>query len=84
MLLLTQGESLVEGSQFLRRIVSADFQYFGACELFTTFFVWVPSMALKPLSTHAVRGSDLIQLPPQVIILDRHAVCSAPMVGFPT
>jgi hypothetical protein len=80
----TSHESFTEGGEFLRRIVSADFQYLGACEFITTFVIRVPSMAFKPLPTGGVPGRDLIQLPPQVVILHRFAVCCAPIVGFPT
>jgi hypothetical protein len=64
--------------------VSADLLYLGTCELITTFVIRVPSMAFKPLPTDAMPGSDLIKLPPQVIILYGFTVYGAPIVGFPT
>ena len=80
----TGHESVTEGGEFLRRIVSADFLYFGTCELISPFVIRVPSMAFKPLPIDAVAGSDLIKLPPQVVILDGFTVYGAPIVGFPT
>ena len=80
----TGHESFTEGCEFLRRIVSADFLYLGACELITTFVIRVPSMPFKPLPTDAVPGSDLIKLSPQVIVLDGFTVYGAPVVGLPT
>jgi len=64
--------------------VSADFLYFHPCELIITFVVGISSMTLEPLPIDAVPGRDLIKLSPQVIIFNRLAVCSAPVIGFPT
>ena len=80
----TGHESFTEGGQFLRRILSADFLYFGPCKLITAFVIRVPSMPFKPLPIDAVPGSDLIKLPPQVVVLDGFTVYGAPIVGFPT
>ena len=57
---------------------------FDPGKLVAPFIVGMTSMTLEPLPNDAVPGSDLIKLPPQVVILDGFTVDGAPIVGFPT
>jgi len=57
---------------------------FDPGKLVAPFIVGMTSMAFKPLPIYAVPRSDLIKLPPQVVVLDGFTIYGAPIVGFPT
>src|ERR1041384_4759590 len=79
----TGNESLTQRSQFFRRKLVPDFLDLRSRKLVAALVVRMTGVSFKPIPGDAVPGGNVIQLAPQVIVLDGLALGSSPVVRLP-